>query len=79
MYFIGHMCELSKPQATAKVLVKSLRSLLSRIILYLFSLLSLWYIFCRAFIVVESFIMLAHIPDTALHVPTWAAYIPSFK
>jgi hypothetical protein len=79
MYFIGHMCELSKPQATAKVLVKFLRSLLSRIILYLFSLLSLWYIFCRAFIVVESFIMLAPIPDTALHVPTWAAYIPSFK
>jgi hypothetical protein len=40
---------------------------------------SLWYILCRAFIVVESFIMLAHIPDTALHVPAWATYIPSFK
>ncbi|KAK6433636.1 hypothetical protein LTR95_010179 [Oleoguttula sp. CCFEE 5521] len=35
-----------------------------------------WYILCRAFLVVECFIMLAHIPDTALHVPTWAAYVP---
>jgi len=39
-------------------------------------LLVLWYIFCRVFIVVESFIMLVHIPDQALQVPTWAAYIP---
>jgi hypothetical protein len=36
----------------------------------------LWYIFCRVFIIVESFIMLAHIPDQALQVPTWSAYIP---
>jgi hypothetical protein len=36
----------------------------------------LWYIFCRVFIIVESFIMLAHIPDRALQVPTWSAYIP---
>jgi hypothetical protein len=36
----------------------------------------LWYGCCRVFIVVESFIMLAHIPDQALQVPTWSAYIP---
>jgi hypothetical protein len=35
-----------------------------------------WYTFCRVFIVVESFIMLAHIPDQALQVPTWSAYVP---
>jgi hypothetical protein len=35
-----------------------------------------WYIFCRVFIIVESFIMLAHIPDQALQVPTWSAYVP---
>jgi hypothetical protein len=43
------------------------------------AVLSIWYILCRAFIVVECFILLAHIPETALHVPTWAAYIPSFN
>jgi hypothetical protein len=36
----------------------------------------LWYIFYRTFIIIESFIMLAHIPDEALQVPTWSAYIP---
>jgi hypothetical protein len=35
-----------------------------------------WYITCRVFIIVESFIMLAHIPDRALQVPTWSAYVP---
>jgi hypothetical protein len=37
---------------------------------------TLWYIICRVFIIVESFIMLAHVPDLALQVPTWSAYIP---
>jgi hypothetical protein len=46
---------------------------------YLSLSLSLWYVLCRTFIVVECFILLAHIPETALHVPTWAAYIPSFN
>jgi hypothetical protein len=35
-----------------------------------------WYIFCRAFIVVECFIMLAHLPDTTLEIPRWATYVP---
>jgi integral membrane sensor domain MASE1 len=38
----------------------------------------IWYTLCRTFIVVECFILLAHIPESALRVPTWAAYIPSF-
>jgi hypothetical protein len=37
-----------------------------------------WYILCRTFIVVECCILLAHIPESALRVTTWAAYIPSF-
>jgi hypothetical protein len=36
----------------------------------------LWYLFCRVFIIVESFIMLAHISDQALQVSTWSAYVP---
>jgi hypothetical protein len=36
----------------------------------------LWYLFCRMFIIVESFIMLAHISDQALQVSTWSAYVP---
>ena len=39
----------------------------------------IWYTLCRTFIVVECFILLAHIPESALRVPTWAAYIPSFS
>jgi hypothetical protein len=38
----------------------------------------LWYTLCRASLVVECFIHLAHIPESALHVPSWATYIPSF-
>jgi hypothetical protein len=37
-----------------------------------------WYTLCRTFIFVECFILLAHIPESTLRVPTWAAYIPSF-
>ena len=42
----------------------------------LLSLCLYWYMFCRAFIVVECFIMLAHLPDTTLEIPRWARYIP---
>jgi hypothetical protein len=35
----------------------------------------LWYIVRRVFIIVECFILLAHIPETIRHVPTCAAYI----
>jgi hypothetical protein len=37
---------------------------------------SAYYILCRVFIVVECFIMLAHIPESTLGIPTWARYIP---
>jgi hypothetical protein len=42
----------------------------------IFWLWTTWYIFCRAYIVVECFIMLAHLPDTTLEIPSWARYIP---
>jgi hypothetical protein len=45
---------------------------------YFLALAFIWYTLCRTFIVVECFILLAHIPESALRVPTWAAYIPSF-
>ena len=41
-----------------------------------FLLWGLWYILCRVFIVVECFIMLAHLPESTLEIPTWARYIP---
>jgi hypothetical protein len=44
--------------------------------LTLFFLWVIWYLLCRAFIVVECFIMLAHLPDTTLEIPRWATYIP---
>jgi hypothetical protein len=44
--------------------------------LTLLCFLGTWYIFCRAFVVVECFIMLAHLPDTTLDIPQWATYIP---
>lgn len=42
----------------------------------LFFLWEIWYLLCRVFIVVECFIMLAHLPDTTLEIPSWATYIP---
>jgi hypothetical protein len=42
----------------------------------LFLLWGLWYTLCRVFIVVECFIMLAHLPESTLEIPTWARYIP---
>lgn len=44
----------------------------------LLPVLLLWYTLCRTFIVIESFILLAHIPASALQVPTWSVYIPKF-
>jgi len=35
-----------------------------------------WYTLCRAYLVVECFIMLAHLPNEALRLPSWSAYIP---
>lgn len=52
------------------------RYVVGLLILLLILLVVLWYLVCRTFIVVECFIMLAHIPESALHVPTWSAYIP---
>jgi hypothetical protein len=51
---------------------------LSWMLICLTGLAFVWYTLCRTFIVVECFILLAHIPESALRVPTWAAYIPSF-
>ncbi|KAH9821435.1 hypothetical protein Tdes44962_MAKER04925 [Teratosphaeria destructans] len=36
----------------------------------------LWYLLCRTFLVVESFIMLAHISEADLHLPVWSRYVP---
>jgi hypothetical protein len=41
-----------------------------------FVALSLWYLLCRIFLVVECFILLAYIPESALQVPTWSVYFP---
>ena len=37
-----------------------------------------WYCFCRVYLVVESFINLAHLSESVLTVPTWSQYIPHF-
>jgi hypothetical protein len=55
-----------------------LRVFLTCVIMCLIGSAVVWYTVCRTFIVVECFILLAHIPESALRVPTWAAYIPSF-
>ena len=36
----------------------------------------LWYCFCRSFLVVESFICIAHLSARDLGVPTWPSYVP---
>jgi hypothetical protein len=42
----------------------------------MFLLWAIWYTLCRVFIMVECFIMLAHLPDTTLEIPRWATDIP---
>jgi hypothetical protein len=54
-------------------LLKSVMKFLTKSIFWLWTT---WYILCRAFIVVECFIMLAHLPDTTLEIPQWATYVP---
>jgi hypothetical protein len=61
------------PNIWACDLLKSVMKLLAKLVFWLWTT---WYILCRAFIVVECFIMLAHLPDTTLEIPSWAAYIP---
>ena len=36
----------------------------------------LWYCFCRSFLVVESFINVAHLSARDLGLPTWSSYVP---
>lgn len=55
------------------------RSTIRYLVYFIIALLLLWYMLCRTFIVVECFILLARIPQSALRVPTWAAYVPSFS
>jgi hypothetical protein len=59
--------------ADALNFVTSISRYLEKTLLLLWGL---WYILCRVFIVVECFIMLAHIPESTLEIPTWARYIP---
>lgn len=35
-----------------------------------------WYVFCRVFLVVESFINVAHLSAADLRVPSWSQYVP---
>ena len=59
-----------------KYIVQPLRDFMNIVRFPLFSSWIIWYTLCRAFLVVECFIMLAHLPDSALEIPRWATYIP---
>ena len=37
---------------------------------------AIWYCLCRSFLVVESFINLAHLSADDLRIPTWPSYVP---
>jgi hypothetical protein len=63
-------------QGIISIALQLLMRLLQNALIGVFGSGVLWYIFCRVFIIIESFIMLAHIPDQALEVPTWSAYMP---
>ncbi|KAF2866660.1 hypothetical protein BDV95DRAFT_504241 [Massariosphaeria phaeospora] len=39
-------------------------------------LLSLFYLFCRTYIIVASFMDITHLPDSAFEVPRWSQYFP---
>lgn len=41
-----------------------------------FACFTLFYIFCRTFIIVECFLDLFHLPDSAFEVPQWSQYFP---
>jgi hypothetical protein len=46
---------------------------------FLYSLLgccALFYVFCRTFIIVECFLDVFHLPDSAFEVPRWSQYFP---
>lgn len=43
---------------------------------FVLSLLILFYVFCRVFLVVECFIALSHLPDTVYEIPVWSRYFP---
>jgi hypothetical protein len=44
--------------------------------LYLFPTACLWYLICRACLVVQCFISLAHLSPAMLQMPTWSRYVP---
>jgi hypothetical protein len=41
-----------------------------------FVVLSLWYLLCRIFLVIECFVLLAYLSESHLKVPSWSVYFP---
>jgi hypothetical protein len=74
--FIYHSERIRKLGWLAVLALDLLESCIKSLAKPIFWLWTTWYIFCRAYIVVECFIMLAHLPDTTLEIPSWARYIP---
>jgi hypothetical protein len=57
-------------------LPKSMRTLSIVLFLSLLGCCALFYIFCRTFIIVECFLDVFHLPDSAFEVPRWSQYFP---
>lgn len=76
VFFRSIRWALFKVVQTERWLVDSAASYLVSCFLLVIPLSLLWYTLCRVFIIVECFIMLAYLPESALHVPAWSAYIP---
>jgi hypothetical protein len=74
--FIYHSERIRKLGWLAVLALDLLESCIKSLAKPIFWLWTTWYMFCRAYIVVECFIMLAHLPDTTLEIPSWARYIP---
>ena len=70
------VCYCSLPGEILERLPKQVQSAVDTMGISFFWAFSLFYISCRLFIIVECFLDVFHLPDSAFEVPQWSQYFP---
>ena len=77
---IKHSCHLLLKRFKSWMATSSLRSgvvsVVSLAVLYFFGLLTLLYLLCRVYLVVECFISIPRLPASVFETPEWSLYLP---
>lgn len=73
---VAWLCYESLPKRFLQRLPKQVHSGLEILGLSFFFAFTLFYVLCRLFVIVECFLDVFHLPDSAFEVPRWSQYFP---